>query len=95
MFTPERALTDQEIQHLDYMAGCIMTLGNGLDAAIIYNIETGLRSNRMILEEIVKADSEAPSILFEEITIGWPQYVREYLETETWQSGYGFIGEVS
>lgn len=94
MFKTERALTDQEIEHLNYVAGCIMSLGNGLDAAAIYNIRVGQRSSRSILEDIVKADSKADTMLFEEITIGWPQYVRDYLGSQGWQYGYGYIGEV-
>lgn len=101
MFTPERALTDEEIKHLNYVAAEALLCSRGNELMKAYDIRVwegrkALTVYNELVREYVKMPEKCqdrPDLA--EFVAAWPVYVKEYLGTDSWDYGYGFVGEVS
>ena len=47
------------------------------------------------MEAVVVALDDKADPKFTELAKAWVAYVKEYLGTESWRYGYGYVGEVS
>lgn len=101
MFKPERALTDQEIVHLNHMAATV--LGSSRGILLLESLEIPVWVGRhplCVQENLVREFRKMAEICplrddLVEFVEAWPNYVKEYLGTESWEYGYGFVGVAS
>lgn len=101
MFTPERALTDEEIKHLNFVAEYCLAGTRGTELLSMYSIRSWSgRHPLTIYNALVYEFAKMPEKCQDrhdlaEFVAAWPAYVKEYLGTESWEYGYGFVGVAS
>lgn len=88
MFTIERELTDREIEQLQVVATHALDMPEAQEAIAEFNIIVAGRSAVSILEEIVRSDVSKKYETLQK----WPDFVRYYLNSVSWQLGYGYVG---
>jgi len=101
MFSPERALTNEEIKHLNFVANYCLSGSRGTELLSAFAIRSWEgRHPLTIYNELVRVMREFAEKYpvrddLVEFVEAWPAYVKEYLGTESWEYGYGFVGEAS